>query len=165
MEKDVTYSTVLIDMDLRKEMDYESLLNAVEDKIHSAGISVNLPLTHTMTKGLYSREVFLPKGAVLTSKVHKEAHQFVLLKGSMVIINEDGAVRINAPFHGVTMPGSTRMGVALEDSIWTTFHKCDLVEDRDYTEEELKELVVKIEDELVEDRRNLNLNNKVTCHS
>lgn len=163
MNTELTYNTALISLELNEPFDFETLLDMVEDKIRSSDIGVNLPLTHTLTKGLYSREVFLPKGAVLTSKVHKEAHQFVLLKGAMVIINEEGAVRITAPFHGTTMPGSTRMGVALEDSIWTTFHKCDLVEDRDYTKEELRALVIEIEEELVEDRRILK--NKEICHS
>lgn len=134
---------------------YEDLINTIEDHIVATDSHVELPLTHTLTPGLYSREIFVPEGAVLTSKVHKQAHQFVLLKGAMIIVSPEGAFKITAPFHGTTMPGSTRIGIALEDSIWTTFHQCDIVENKEYTQEELMNILPQIEAELVEDRRPL----------
>ena len=33
--------------------------------------AVDLPLKHYFTKGLYCREIFMPKGTLLTSKIHK----------------------------------------------------------------------------------------------
>lgn len=162
METELIHTAPIIDTDSIDSVGYTDLLDYIEDSIFDRGANIALNLTHTLTKGLYSREVFLPKGTILTSKVHKEPHQFLLLKGKMIIINEEGAVQITAPFHGTTMPSSTRIGVALEDSIWTTFHNCDLVEDKEYTKEELKKLVLEIEDHLVEDRRLLiNSNNEV----
>lgn len=157
MESTIKHTASVINPHFDKTLAYEDLLDIVENRIKSSGTNVDLPLTHTFSKGLYSREMFVPEGAVLTSKVHKEAHQFMLIKGSMIIISEGGAVRITAPFHGITEKGSTRLGIALEDSIWTTFHNCNLVEDKDYSEDEARELVLEIEDMLVEDRHNINL--------
>lgn len=132
---------------------FDNIIESVENGIRKANATVELPLIHTFTGGLYSREMFAPKGCVITSKVHKKTHQFMLVKGSMILISAEGAFKVTAPFHGITQAGNTRIGIALEDSIWTTFHGCDLVEDKDYSEEELNELVLKIEADLVEDRK------------
>jgi hypothetical protein len=82
-----------------------------------------MPLTHRFTPGLYCREIFMPKGTLLTSKIHKTEHQFIISKGSVSVWTEDGGVtRLTAPFHGITKPGTRRILYIHEDTIWTTFH-------------------------------------------
>lgn len=84
---------------------------------------VEMPLQHRFTPGLYSREIFMPAGAVVVSKVHKTEHQFVVSKGRVSVWSEaDGVVELRAPHAGVTKPGTRRILVVHEDTIWTTFH-------------------------------------------
>ena len=69
-------------------------------------------------------------------------------------------MKVDAPFHGVTTPGTVRLAIALEDSIWTTFHPVDIIEDKQYSKEELESMIPLIEDYLVEERENHLLNPK-----
>ena len=44
---------------------------------------IDLPVTHRFTPGLYSREIFMPKGTFVTSKIHKTEHPLVILSGAL----------------------------------------------------------------------------------
>jgi hypothetical protein len=84
---------------------------------------VEMPVTHRFTPGLYAREIFMPKGTLVVSKIHKTEHPYVVSKGEAAVWCEaDGMKRIKAPFTGITKPGTQRILLILEDCIWTTFH-------------------------------------------
>lgn len=80
------------------------------------------PVTHTFTPGLYAREIRMPAGALVTSRIHKTEHPFVVSKGRVTVYTEDGRVEIEAPYTGITKPGTRRVLMIHEDTIWTTFH-------------------------------------------
>jgi hypothetical protein len=82
-----------------------------------------LPVTHRFTPGLYAREIFMAAGTLLTSKIHKTEHPFVISKGSVSVWTEDGGVvHLSAPHTGITQPGTRRVLYIHEDTVWTTFH-------------------------------------------
>jgi len=84
---------------------------------------------HSFCPGLYARTVFMPAGSVLTSKIHKTQHFFVVTKGSCTVSNSHGQRElIAAPYLGVTMPGTKRALLIHEDCIWTTFHATELTD-------------------------------------
>lgn len=84
---------------------------------------VDCPVNHRFTPGLYSREIFMPKGTLLTSKIHKTEHMYVVLQGvAHVWTDEGGVVTIEAPFFGITKPGTRRVIFIQEDCRWATFH-------------------------------------------
>jgi hypothetical protein len=84
---------------------------------------------HNFCPGLYARTVFMPAGTVLTSKIHKTQHFFVVSKGSCTVVNSHGERElITAPYLGTTMPGTKRALLIHEDTIWTTFHATDLTD-------------------------------------
>lgn len=84
---------------------------------------VDLPLTHRFTPGLYIREISMPKGALVVSKIHKTEHPFVVSKGHAAVWVEGvGVVQIKAPYTGITKPGTRRILYIHEDCVWTTFH-------------------------------------------
>ena len=86
---------------------------------------VRLPLNHIFTPGLYIREVLLPKGTLLTSKIHMLKHPFVISLGRVKVwsgIDGEEAQELGAPYTGITKPGTRRIIYAYEDTIWTTFH-------------------------------------------
>lgn len=84
---------------------------------------VPCPLRHFFTPGLYCREITMPAGTVVTSKIHMTRHQFTISKGRLSVWTEGvGWVEYAAPFHGITEPGTRRVLVIHEDTIWTTSH-------------------------------------------
>lgn len=83
-------------------------------------------LRHVFTPGLYAREMSLPRGTVIISKIHKTEHPFVVSKGVLrVFIEGCGWETIAAPFIGVTKPMTRRLALIVEDCVWTTFHATD----------------------------------------
>ena len=84
------------------------------------------PLRHTFTPGLYAREITMPRGAVVVSKIHKTEHPYVVSKGKCrVFIEGVGWQTIQAPHFGITKPMTRRVLVILEDTVWATFHPTD----------------------------------------
>jgi hypothetical protein len=84
-----------------------------------------LPLRHHFAKGVYARELFIPKGMVIVGKIHKHSTLNILSKGDISVTTDEGVVRVQAPFTVVGPPGTKRVGYAHEDSIWTTIHGTD----------------------------------------
>lgn len=90
---------------------------------------VEMPVKHSFTHGpdgkvnLYCREIFMPAGTLLTSKIHKTEHHFVILSGSASVwTEENGSVTLNAGHIGITKPGARRVLFIHEDCRWATFH-------------------------------------------
>jgi hypothetical protein len=83
----------------------------------------DMPLTHSFIPGFYVRQIFMPKGAIVISRIHKTTHPFVVTKGHAAVMDEAGYVeQIKAGHVGITTPGTRRVLFIHEDSIWTTFH-------------------------------------------
>lgn len=80
------------------------------------------PLKHTFVDGAYVREITMPKGALLTSKIHKICHPYFVMKGDVSVLTERGIERIKAPFSGVTPAGTKRILYIHEDTVWITVH-------------------------------------------
>lgn len=81
-----------------------------------------LPLKHTFADGMYIREITVPKGMLLVTKIHKLTHPFFLLRGECSILTERGVERIKAPYSGITQAGTKRIVYTHEHTIWTTIH-------------------------------------------
>jgi hypothetical protein len=83
---------------------------------------VEIEATHTFADGLYAREIEIKAGTLLTGKIHKFEHINIVSKGSISVLTENGAKRIEAPCAFVSPPGTKRVGYAHEDTVWTTVH-------------------------------------------
>lgn len=93
--------------------------------IIATGEPVEMPLTHRFTDGMYIREIFMPAGTILTSKIHKTNHPFVVSKGKCIVYDGNKLETISAPHTGITEPNTRRLLYIEEDTIWTTFHITD----------------------------------------
>lgn len=83
----------------------------------------SLPLNHTFAGGIYLREIFLPAGTLLTSRIHLQEHPYLVTQGVVSVWSEeDGSVTIHAHHSGVTKPGTRRILYAHTDVIWVTAH-------------------------------------------
>lgn len=101
-----------------------------------AGETVDLPVKHHFSRGVYARELFIPKGTVLVGKIHKYSQINIVSKGDISVLTEDGVKRVKAGTTIVSGPGAKRAGYAHEDTIWTTIHGTDET-DLDKLEDEL----------------------------
>jgi hypothetical protein len=82
---------------------------------------------HAFCPGVYARSIYMKAGTLVTSRIHKTQHFFAVLKGSCTVVNTHGERElIEAPYLGVTMPGTKRVLLIHEDVIWTTFHATDM---------------------------------------
>ena len=56
------------------------------------------PLKQHIEGGLYTREIFMPKGSFVVSMIHKQNHPSFLLRGKVSYLGDDGEVNtIEAP--------------------------------------------------------------------
>jgi hypothetical protein len=87
-----------------------------------AEVQVSIKTTHHFAPGVYMREIFIPKGTVLTGKIHKTEHMNILSQGELSVWTEDGMKRLKASTVVKSQPGIKRVGFAHEDTVWITVH-------------------------------------------
>ena len=83
---------------------------------------VNCPVRNYFTEGNYVREITMPKGALITSKIHKTQHTFFILKGKAIVWIDGVETIVKAPYIGITEPGTRRVLYILEKCVWATSH-------------------------------------------
>lgn len=83
---------------------------------------VDCPVTHRFTEGMYVREIFMPAGSLITSKIHTTQHQYFVLKGKCIVWIDGVEHKIEAPYIGTTEPGTRRVLYIEEDMLWATSH-------------------------------------------
>lgn len=106
-------------------LDHSAKMDIFESEI--AKLPQNhLPLIHRFTDGMYIREINMPAGTIATSRTHKTNHPFVIQKGMVDIVDEEGNIeRITAPYLGITHRGTRRVFRVLDDVVLITFHATD----------------------------------------
>jgi quercetin dioxygenase-like cupin family protein len=108
-----------------KEIAKQSL-NKTIDELEASMVEnfpiIDCPVKHHFTEGLYVREIFMPAGSLITSKIHITQHQYFVLKGKAIVWIDGIEHIIEAPFVGVTEPNTRRVLYIIEDSIWVTSH-------------------------------------------
>lgn len=81
---------------------------------------------HRFAPGMYSREMYVPAGTLMTGAIHRQEHFSVFLEGVILVPDDEGGSQIiEAPHIEIAQPGTKRVGVALTDVRWVTFHATD----------------------------------------
>ena len=92
-------------------------------------------LQHHFATGVYGRELFIPKGNLIVSKIHKGKTLNVIASGRIAVICPNHGYNVfEAPYCFVSNPLSKRVVIAIEDTLWITAHgthKTDLNEIED----------------------------------
>lgn len=102
-------------------------IDKLEAEMVKVGSPVECPVTHRFTPGMYIREIFMPAGTWVTSMTHNTVHPFFVLQGKANVYSDnDGAQIIEAPYVGVTTPGTRRVLEIITDCIWCTCHPTDI---------------------------------------
>ena len=90
---------------------------------------IEIEVKHTFSKGLYAREIFIPKGTLLIGHKHKVSCLNMLSKGSMMLKGgSDEGVIIHSPITFSTEAGVRKVGYALEDCVFINVFNTDEVD-------------------------------------
>lgn len=93
---------------------------------HTKEMEEVFPLNHKIENGMYTREVFMPKGSLVVSFIHKQNHPSFFMSGEMSILTDDGTVkRIKAPQIVMTETGTQRIAYMHEDCVWACVYRTD----------------------------------------
>lgn len=118
-----------MEIDLKKDVNPQEIREGilkVEDAISKKEGAVYgdaaCPLKHTFGDGCYIREITMPKGMLIVSKIHKVKHPYFILKGKVSVLTDEGVVKLEAPYSGMTPPGTKRILYIHEECVWATVH-------------------------------------------
>lgn len=100
----------------------------IREAIHGLGLEMeSLPqceqgLRHIYADGLYGREWTCDAGCIIVTEIHRVQHISSLIKGKIVVTSDDGCKVLEAPQFFVTEPGTQRVLLTLEPTVFTTVH-------------------------------------------
>lgn len=80
---------------------------------------------HYFGGGMYARELYMPKGSVVTGKIHLKEHLCHISFGDVTIVEAGKRTRVRGPYTFVGEPGSKRALYMHENTLWTAFHVTD----------------------------------------
>lgn len=97
----------------------------LEERLKQMDGQITIEPVHYFAEGLYAREITIPKGVVLTGKIHLCEHLNIISKGVIAVMTDEGMRIIAAPATIISKPGMKRVGYAIEETVWTTIHACN----------------------------------------
>lgn len=87
---------------------------------------VEIPVTHRFSGGIYAREITIPKGTLLTGRIHKFDHFDIMLSGDVTVSTDSGETKRLTGLNIMEgKAGKKRAGYAHEDTHWITFHSAE----------------------------------------
>jgi hypothetical protein len=82
----------------------------------------DFPVMHFTAPGMVARQMLIRKGLLIVGKIHKHAHLNHISYGHVRVETEHGSMEIKGPRTFTSEVGTKRAVVALEDTLWTTYH-------------------------------------------
>lgn len=87
---------------------------------------IPIPVNHRFSGDMYSREIMIPKGTLLTGRIHKFDHFDIMLSGDITVSTDDGGTKRLTGLNIMEgKAGKKRAGIAHEDTHWITFHSAE----------------------------------------
>jgi len=125
----------------------EKAIDATLEKIEATMLQlpqVVIPITNYFTdNGLYAREITIPAGTIAVGHAHNHEFMEVFMSGTLLVPAEQGHITITAPHVGIGKPDIRKIGFAVTDCRWVTFHP---VPEGYNTVEKMEELIIKKSD-------------------
>lgn len=102
------------------------------DQFNDTGELAQLMLVDNVTNhivdGLYVRELLIPQGSIIISRVHKRPLVNIISKGHVVVIDSNGHNEYTAPCTFISQAGTQRLVYAPEETVWNTAHLTDVTD-------------------------------------
>lgn len=77
---------------------------------------------HHFAPGIYTRELTIPAGTVLTGMIHRHEIQNILVSGTIRVTTDEGVVELTGPKIFNSAAGTKKAGYAITDVIWLNVH-------------------------------------------
>ncbi len=90
---------------------------------------------HFFGGGIYARWLARPAGTTIVGKVHKKAHLYFVVSGTIAVTTDDGLRQITGPEIISCKPGTQRAVVAITDALCVVFVRVE-TESQDLAEVE-----------------------------
>jgi len=99
-------------------------INSIKDLVNRMEKlpQLDAPVKHHFSKGVYAREIFMPKGMLIVGKVHKTRHLNIISQGRCTVKTTVRKLTIQAPFTFESVEGEQKVVFMHEDVVWTTIH-------------------------------------------
>jgi quercetin dioxygenase-like cupin family protein len=81
-----------------------------------------LPLIHTFSENVYSREIFMPKNMFVIGHVHNTTHLNIVISGKAKVWVNGELFDIVAPYTFESKAGTRKVLYIIEDMKWQTIH-------------------------------------------
>lgn len=89
---------------------------------------IEISVFHYFAKGLYAREVRIPKGALCVGKIHRHEHLNILISGKIRIQSEDADIVVEAPATFVASAGVKKVLFAIENTVFMNVLATDITD-------------------------------------
>lgn len=87
---------------------------------------VEIPVEHMFHGDMYARKIMIPKGTLLTGRIHKFDHFDIMISGDISVSTDTGEIKRLSGFNLMKgVAGKKRAGYAHEDTHWVTFHSAE----------------------------------------
>jgi quercetin dioxygenase-like cupin family protein len=77
---------------------------------------------HRFAEGLYSRTLTMPKDTIIASRVHLHENFAFIMRGSCIVVSDEGSTEYHAPCALITKKGTKRLLRIIEECTWVTVH-------------------------------------------
>lgn len=105
-----------------KQIKFKTAVEDIEHVMLNAE-QIHVEPEHRFAEGLYSRTLTMPKNTVWASRVHLHENFAFIMKGSCIVVSEDGPEEYHAPCVMKTKAGTKRiLRILEEDCTWVTVH-------------------------------------------
>lgn len=107
----------------KQKLSYREKIDMVELAMIENFPELNCELKHQFTDGMYIRTILMKANTFVSSKIHNTQHPFNISMGAVSVkLNENEWKLLEAPYLGITEPGTHRLLYVHYDTLWTTYH-------------------------------------------
>lgn len=117
----------------------------------------HLPEWDGLLGDLYVRQLFIPKGVALTSRVYKKSYVDLMISGKITITDSNGTYDLEGFNLLEGVPGRKRAGFAHEDTLWITVHSPEDVKESPKEDISLETIDQYLEYKKEQDNKDFNL--------
>ena len=113
---------------------YNENMNILVDRIQEMDAQAETSMTETLLDqnlkeffagGMYAREITIPAGVALISRIHMEDGISILSEGTIAVMDRESYRELSAPYTYTSPEGTQRIGLTLTPCTWVSLFKAD----------------------------------------
>jgi len=113
------------------QVTYTGILANTLDALQAAMLELpqyEFPTEHIFHGGMYCRQVSSPAGSTIVGKVHKQDHFFMVVSGTVCVVDDGQTKTLTAPALLKSKAGVKRAIHSLTDAVFMTTHATEAVD-------------------------------------